>query len=186
MDLGMLGGVSVRRRLGNDLADCVEALAAVHAADGYPMCWPTDPAGWLSPPGLAGAWVAKHAGAVDGHVGVVRGVDDPVVTAITGAPTSGLASVTRLFVAPTARGHRLGAALLATAHRWAVDRGLQLMLDVVDGGGPTMALYDRLGWWLVDRRLADWRTSEGRRPPVSVYLAPSTPPPLPGREGQQP
>ena len=46
------------------------------------------------------------------------------------------------------------------------------MLDVVDDEGPAVALYERLGWRMVDRRIADWTTPEGRRLPVLVYLAP--------------
>jgi ribosomal protein S18 acetylase RimI-like enzyme len=114
----------------------------------------------------------EHASVIAGHVAVVQGVDDPLVTALTGAPPDQLASLTRLFVAPTARGHTLGAALLDTVHRYATTRGLQLMLDVVDGDGPAIALYDRLGWQVVDRRTADWTTPDGRRLPVLVYVAP--------------
>jgi len=46
------------------------------------------------------------------------------------------------------------------------------MLDVVDDAGPAVALYDRLGWRLVDRRLTDWTTPQGDRLPVRIYLAP--------------
>ncbi len=168
----MLEDMSVRRRLAEDLPDCVRALASVGAADGYPARWPSDPPGWLSPAGLAIAWVGEHANSITGHVGVVRGVDDPTVSALTGAPAHRLASVTRLFVVPTARGGRLGASLLNTARGYAVDHGLQLMLDVVEDSGPAVALYDRLGWRIVDRRLADWTTPDGDRPPIRVYVAP--------------
>lgn len=109
---------------------------------------------------------------IAGHVGMVLGVDDPVVTALTGAPPHRLASVTRLFVAPVARGRKLGAALLNTVADHAAKQELQLMLDVVDDGGPAIALYERLGWRTVDRRMADWTTPQGRRLPVLVYLAP--------------
>jgi len=46
------------------------------------------------------------------------------------------------------------------------------MLDVVDDAGPAQALYERLGWQLVERRLADWTTPAGVRPPIAIYLAP--------------
>ena len=55
---------------------------------------------------------------------------------------------------------------------YAVELGLQLVLDVVDDGGPAMALYDRLGWHVIDHRLADWRLPDGRRPRIRIYLAP--------------
>jgi ribosomal protein S18 acetylase RimI-like enzyme len=109
---------------------------------------------------------------IAGHVGIVQGVDDPVVSALTGAPQDRLASLTRLFVAPIARGRMLGASLLDTVHAYAAIQGLQLMLDVVDDGGPAIALYERLGWRVVDHRVADWTTPEGRRLPVRVYIAP--------------
>jgi GNAT superfamily N-acetyltransferase len=105
---------------------------------------------------------------------MVQGVDDGVVSAVTGAPLARLASVTRLFVDPTARGRKLGAALLSAVHAYAATEGLQLMLDVVDDGGPAIALYDRLGWRVVDHRIADWTTPDGRRLPVLVYVAPES------------
>jgi GNAT superfamily N-acetyltransferase len=170
-------GVSVRPRLPEDLPACGRVLAAVHAADGYPSRWPADTAAWLTRPGLTAAWVARHARAIAGHVGVVQGVDDAVVSAVTGASPARLASVTRLFVHPTARGRKLGASLLDVVHAHAGTQGLQLMLDVVDDGGPATALYDRLGWHVVDHRIADWTTPDGRRLPVLVYVAPESAPP---------
>jgi GNAT superfamily N-acetyltransferase len=164
----------VRPRLPEDLPACGRVLAAVRAVDGYPSRWPRDTAAWLTPPGLTTAWVAQHAGTIAGHVGMVQGVEDPVVPAITGAPPARLASVTRLFVDPIARGRKLGAALLETVHAHATAEGLQLMLDVVDDGGPAIALYDLLGWRVVDHRMADWTTPEGHRLPVLVYVAPES------------
>lgn len=170
----------MRLRLSEDLPGCGRVLAAVHAADGYPSRWPADTAAWLTPLGLAAAWVAEHASMIAGHVGIVQGVDDPVVSALTGAPQDRLASLTRLFVAPIARGRKLGASLLDTVHAYAATQGLQLMLDVVDDGGTAITLYERLGWRVVDHRVADWTTPEGRRLPVLVYIAPDgTPPAVP-------
>lgn len=171
----MMQDVSLRIRSDEDLPRCVQTLAAVHAADGYPACWPTDPAGWLDPPGLVAAWVVEHAGGIAGHVGMVRDLDDPALTALTGAPARRLASVTRLFVGPSARGRGVGARLMDEVSRSAVQQGLQLVLDVVDDGGPAVALYERLGWRTVDRRLADWTTPDGHRLPVRIYVAPDQP-----------
>ena len=165
-------GVAVRQRVVNDLPDCVRALKAVHAADGYPMWWPADPAGWLSPVRCTSAWVAELGGAIVGHVCVVGGVEDPVVASSAGVSSDRLAAVSRLFVAPAARGRRLGASLLAASSLYASAQGLQLMLDVVDDGGPAAAVYERLGWRLVDRRFAGWTTPRGDRLPVRIYLAP--------------
>lgn len=136
------------------------------------MYWPTDPTQWLSPTGWLSAWVAEAGGIVTGHVCVVGGVEDPVVASAAGVHSNRLATVSRLFVAPAGRGRRLGASMLAAASSYASALGLQLMLDVVDDGGPAVALYERLGWRLVDRRLADWTTQEGDRLHVRIYLAP--------------
>jgi GNAT superfamily N-acetyltransferase len=105
---------------------------------------------------------------------VVGGVVDPAV-----AGSAELAAVSRLFVAPTARGRNLGASLLATATAYAADQSLQLMLDVVDDGGPAVALYERLGWRLIDRRPATWTAPDGTHLPVRIYLAPNGRPPEP-------
>ena len=117
----------------------MQALAAVHAVDRYPMVWPADPVSWLSPPGGSAAWVVGPTPAngkptvVLGHVCVVRETD--------------VALVSRLFVAPAGRGQGLG-------------------------DGPAVALYERLGWRLVERRPADWTAPDGRRPQLRVYRAP--------------
>lgn len=162
----------MRERAAEDLPACVRTLEAVHTSNAYPVRWPADPAGWLSPAGSTAAWIAELDGAVVGHMCVVRGVEDPLVTALTGAGPDRLSAVSRLFVAPDARGRGIGAALLAAGSAYASARGLRLMLDVVDDGGPAVALYERSGWQLVDRRLADWTTPEGDRPPIRIYLAP--------------
>jgi GNAT superfamily N-acetyltransferase len=172
----MLVGVDVRPRTDEDLAGCVLALGAVHMADDYPTWWPVDPAGWLSPSGCTAAWVAHDdvTGSILGHVCVVRGVDDPVVALLAGVSTDRLASVSRLFVSPVARGRGLGlgTSLLAAVSSWTSAHDYRLMLDVVDVGTPAIKLYERLGWRLVDRRQADWVTRQGERLPVRIYLAP--------------
>jgi GNAT superfamily N-acetyltransferase len=135
------------------------------------MWWPANPSEWLSVPGLSSAWVAELGGVVVGHVSVVRPANDPVVAALAGVPSDALAMVSRLFVAPAGRGYGLGSALLGAAHDYAATQGLRLMLDVVDDARPAVALYERLGWRLVERRVADWTTPEGHRPPLRVYLS---------------
>ena len=170
-------GVVVRPRRRADLAACVAALRTVHLSARYPAWWPDDAEGWLVPEGYAAGWVAVEQGAPEilGHVCVVTGIEDAVVSAATGAPAERLVSISRLFVTPAARGRglALGTRLLAVASAWSTQRGLQLMLDVVEeDGNPARALYERLGWQLVDRRLADWTTPEGERWPVRVYVAP--------------
>lgn len=107
---------------------------------------------------------------------VVRGADDPVVASLAGMTTDRLASVSRLFVSPAVRGCGLARALLGKASSWASALDLQLMLDVVEDGGHAVALYERLGWRLVDRRQADCITPQGERLPVRIYLAPQDSP----------
>ncbi len=115
--MGHAGQVCVRRRSPPDLGHCVGALAAVHAADRDPQRWPSDPVQWLSPQGCLTAWVAVADGAVAGHVVVVGGVDDRVVGEVTRRPIAQLAAVSRLFVAPTARGRGLARLLRLAAMR---------------------------------------------------------------------
>lgn len=171
------GDVHVHVRGAHHLPGCVTALRAVHETDGYPTWWPPDPAAWLSPPGWAASWVAVDDDEeVLGHVCVVRGVDDPVLTAATGAPAERMSSISRLFTAPAVRGRGLavGTRLLAAAREWSDQQDLQLVLDVVDDGAPAVRLYERLGWQLVDVRDADWTTPQGDRHRVRVYRAPET------------
>jgi len=177
--------VGVRPRRAADGSALAGVLRETHRKDRYPMVWPADAEGWLNPPGLAAAWVASAGVAggkagqggceLLGHVAVVTGVEDPVIAEAVGTAAR-LASVTRLFVAPTARGRRLslGARLLETAGGWAEQNGHRLMLDVVDDGGPAIDLYERLGWRLVDGRIADWQTPDGRPVPLRLYLAPES------------
>lgn len=178
--------VCLRPRTEADLPACVDALRTVHDADGYPMHWPADPAGWLQPPGSTAAWLATRADRsqhVIGHLCTVTGIDDPQVQAHTGLERAQFAWVSRLFVAPVARGRglRLGTALLAAARAWSAERGLQLVLDVVDDDGPAVELYERLGWQQVARRAADWTTPTGDTVYERIYLAPlhrrAAPPP---------
>ena len=166
----------VRRRVPEDLPACAAALRTVHDSDGYPTYWPQDAAAWLTPAGCAAAWVAlDDDGTALGHVCVVRNVEDPVAAAAAEVPGQALAGVSRLFVAPAARGRGLGlgTALLGEAGNWSRQHGAQLVLDVVDDGSAAVRLYERLGWRSVDRREADWVTPQGYRHPVRIYLAPT-------------
>lgn len=71
--------------------------------------------------------------------------------------------VPRFFVAPSARGRGLGAALMARAVAEARGRGPHPVLDVVASDTAAAALYERLGWqslatveqrWSPDRTVA--------------------------------
>jgi len=165
---------SVHRREPSDLEECVRVLAAVHAADGYPVHWPERPGAWLAPPSLLGAWVARREGQVIGHVGLCRSGPGDAAPALwsdlAGAPVDGTAVVGRLFVAPAARGHGVGGLLMATVVQAARERGLHPVLEVVSTDVAAAALYERLGW----RRLAtvDQEWTPGRPVTVHCYAAP--------------
>ncbi|MFI7707368.1 GNAT family N-acetyltransferase [Nonomuraea sp. NPDC049480] len=141
----------IRPRVCEDLDACVEALALVHAADRYPVDWPGDPGGWLTPQGLTGAWVAVEGGVVAGHVGLARGVE-----------------VVRLFVVPAARGGALAGRLLA-AVRAAV--GGPLELEVSSEGAAAIAFYERSGWRRVGSGRAAWLNAAGEPALVHRYVS---------------
>ncbi|MGW6057126.1 GNAT family N-acetyltransferase [Streptomyces sp. NPDC055189] len=166
--------VRVRPRTDPDLPACVEALAQVHEADGYPTNWPDDPAGWLTGGSLVGVWVAELDGRVTGHVALCRSGADDVAPVLwsrrEGVPVDGTAVVSRLFVAPGARGHGLGARLLARVAAEAGDLGLQPVLDVVESDTSATALYERTGWRFLGTGEQHW--SPLQTVTVRCYAAP--------------
>lgn len=170
---GSVADVTVRTRRAEDVQACAEALAEVHRYDNYPTRWPADPAEWLTPAGLLAAWVAENDGTVQGHVAVTCGTDDALLINAGGQPAEELATVSRLFVRPAARGRRLGEALLSTATTYAHQHGMGLVLDVVaERRSAANALYEGLGWRLVGQRAAAWTTPAGVRPQLRSYVLP--------------
>lgn len=145
----------VRPRAADDLDACADALAQVHAADRYPVDWPDDPHGWLTPSHLLHAWIAVEDGLVLGHAGL--------------AGVSGGQEVTRLFVAPAARGRGLAALLLATVREAA---GEPVTLEVSDEGRTAIALYERLGWRRVASTRAQWLNAAGEPALLHHYVSP--------------
>ncbi|MEV0394734.1 GNAT family N-acetyltransferase [Polymorphospora rubra] len=143
----------VRIRRAADLDDCVEALRVVHRADAYPLNWPAEPRGWLTPPGLLRAWVAElPPGTIAGHVAVQR------------APGgAGLhAELSRLFVTPAARRHSIATALIRRARSWAAEHGHRLTLSVTDDHrSAAVALYEAAGWRHSHTTDADWTAPDG-------------------------
>ncbi len=143
----------VRPRTGGDLGGCVRVLAEVHACDGYPVNWPERPDEWLSPPSLVASWVVEQGGRIAGHVGLSRSDADDAApglwSARTGTGADRIAVISRLFVAPSARGQGIGATLLTRAASEARERGLHPVLDVVASDTAAAALYERLGWRLL-------------------------------------
>lgn len=153
----------------------VEALRLVHERDRYPKAWPEDPTAWLTPEGALAAWVALSDGEVVGHVMLVEGgkVEHAAELAeAAGVAVTGLAGVSRLFVAPTARGTGVAAALVERVEDAPARRGRRLVLDVVDDGGSAVHLYERLGWVRVAAGPASWTGPDGVRPQVAAYLCP--------------
>ena len=76
------------------------------------------------------------------------------------------------FVSVKDRSRPCQAALLTAAASWAAAHDLRSMLDVVDDAVAARALYERLGWHLADRRVAEWTSPAGVRPQLVVYVAP--------------
>ncbi|MFF7308854.1 GNAT family N-acetyltransferase [Streptomyces sp. NPDC008137] len=165
----------VRPRADGDVEECVRALAEVHACDGYPVNWPDQPGEWLSRGPLLGSWVAGLEGDLVGHVSLSHGGEDDVAPALwserNGATRRGTAVVSRLFVAPRARGHRIGALLIGRAVEEARRSGLHPVLDVVASDTAAAALYERLGWELIGTVEQQW--SPEQTVAIRCYAAPS-------------
>ncbi|WP_206074529.1 GNAT family N-acetyltransferase [Antribacter gilvus] len=167
--------IHVVQRRAEHLKSAAEALRLVHERDGYPMVWPEDPVAWLSPGRSLDGWVALLDGAVVGHVLLVEGdvVEHAAEVAVAASvAVAQLAGVSRLFVAPAARGGGVAAALLDRALRASAERGRRLALDVLDDGGPAVRLYERLGWARVTSGPAGWTRPDGERPQAAAYLSP--------------
>ncbi|MGW5369103.1 GNAT family N-acetyltransferase [Streptomyces sp. NPDC004009] len=131
----------------------MRVLAEVHRRDGYPVNWPDQPDEWLSQTAMLGAWVAELGGCVVGHVSLSRSGDGDLAPGLwsdrNGTSMDLTAVVSRLFVAPQARGHGIGALLIGRAAEEARRRGLHPVLDVVTSDTAAAALYERLGWKLM-------------------------------------
>ncbi|WP_369359546.1 GNAT family N-acetyltransferase [Streptomyces sp. cg2] len=140
----------VRRREDADLDVCVAVLGEVHAHSGYPHHWPDDPVRWLTPEGLTAAWVVESGGTVFGHA------------ALCGH------EVSRLYVAPGARGHGLGTRLMAVVEAEAAARGLRLVLEVKTSDTSAVALYERRGWVRRGTERQEWRVARAAPEAVEV------------------
>ncbi|QES42533.1 GNAT family N-acetyltransferase [Streptomyces venezuelae] len=175
----------LRERSGQrDVEACVGVLAAVHKADGYPVNWPEQPGAWVEGADAIGAWVAELDGRIVGHVGLARsgpGDEAPGLWreeagagadagADAGAVAEAVAVVTRLYVAPDARGHGIGALLMGRAVREARERGLHPVLDVVSSHRSATSFYERMGWQLLGVAEQEW--GPGQRVVLHCYAAP--------------
>ncbi|MCX5271231.1 GNAT family N-acetyltransferase [Streptomyces virginiae] len=90
--------------------------------------------------------MAELDGRIVGHIDLPRGEADDAAPALwsgrEGVSSAAAAVVGRPFVAPAARGHRIGALLM---EREARERAPHPVLDVVASGTSAVALYERLG-----------------------------------------
>jgi len=149
--------------MADDIPLCVDLLAAVHRADGYPMQWPQHPASWLTPSGLLDAWIAEIAGEMVGHVARVGG-QPPTMRA-----AEAQAEVSRLFVSPAARRRGIATQLLDALTHQADREGCALWLEVVEVSTAAIAFYEKLDRRLIDRGPAGWIAAQGRGPWLRRY-----------------
>ena len=167
--------VVIRDRRLDDIDRCVEVLAQVHAADGYPLHWPADPKSWLMPERLLAAWVVEREGVLAGHVALCDAMGDSgadVWMAASDLPMERLGVIAKLFVAPMARGRGLGVTLLNTACAEARSRGMRPALEVLDSDRGAIALYERMGWCRLASVPVPWASTNGARALLHYYLAP--------------
>ncbi|MGV9306663.1 GNAT family N-acetyltransferase [Nonomuraea sp. NPDC003727] len=150
--------MEIRDRTAADMDACIQTLSEVQAADRYPVDWPTDPGAWLTPERLLRAWIAVEAEAVLGHVALSRDME-----------------VTRLFVAPTARGRGVAAQLLDFV-RTAVRA--PLTLQVSSEGTAAIRFYERSGWRRVGSTRAAWLNAAGEPALLHHYVSPPVGSPL--------
>lgn len=172
--------MSTRARRSDDSDVCIALMADVHAVDSYPLHWPDDPRAWLTPNGLLVAWVAEYEHRLIGHVALrsatgVSAASAAVWSGATGLPPDQIAVIARLLVAPDARGHGVGAALLDEACAEGRSRGLWPVLDVIDHNRSAIALYERKGWRRVASVPAMWAQTSSGQPLLHYYIAPGSP-----------
>jgi ribosomal protein S18 acetylase RimI-like enzyme len=152
--------IRTRAREAADVGLCVGVLADVYRTSGYPTNWPADPAGWLTPAGTVGAWVAGSTEvAVAGHVVLWQLSANSAGQAV--------AEVSRLFVAPSARRQGVARALLEQVTHWAAANGQDLVLEVTDHLQAAQALYERTGFRRSATKPANWTTPDAQ--PVTLH-----------------
>jgi GNAT superfamily N-acetyltransferase len=163
--------VVVRHREDADLDGCVALLRQVHVLDRYPVRWPADPVGFLTPPDGLVAWVATTEGAVVGHVMLARLPSRVAeLAAVDGRRAEDLLLLRQLFVSEQARGRGLGARLLDVATADATARGCRTVLEVLSLNTDAIGLYARAGWTAVGTTTPAW-APDGTH--ALIYLAPS-------------
>lgn len=155
--------IRVRARSAEDEPAVLALLEHVHATDGYPVHFP-GAREFLLPPYEVAAWVAERHGEIVGHVALHHDEAAEALAATcaaTGLLPHETLTVSRLFVAPSARRRGVAQALLAHATIDAQRRGGRPILDVVKGFDAAVRLYERAGWTRSARSRGSSRT--GRR-----------------------
>lgn len=164
----------IRRREARDLDETARVLTAVHKSDGYPVEGVEDPQGWLSPGRFLAAWVAELDGHVVGHVAVNSPQSGDEVARLwsekSGANSSQVAVLARLFVASDARKGSAGKRLVDAAVSYARANNLRLVLEVLTKDAAAIRLYERLGWQRFGETV---HTSSGERFDAACFVAPA-------------
>ncbi|MFI1357336.1 GNAT family N-acetyltransferase [Streptomyces sp. NPDC020898] len=148
-------------------------LATVHKQNAYPLNWPSDAAGWLTPRSLLAVWVAEGGDGegIIGHVVLSRSDAGDAAAALWSDGPS--AVINRLYVDPAARGRGVGAALMTRATAEAKSRALHPVLDVASTAPAAAALYERLGWTLLAAEVEqEWLPGQWVK--LRCYAAPNS------------
>ncbi|MGW6527432.1 GNAT family N-acetyltransferase [Streptomyces venezuelae] len=159
----------------DDLDRAAAALVEVHKTDGYPVEGVEDPQAWLCSADVLAAWVAEEEGEVVGHVAILRPRDEDAVemwTKQSGDDKAHVAVLARLFVVRAARKHETGKRLTEAAMRFAQERDLRLVLDVMTKDVAATRLYERLGWQKIGEATHHFRGDQSV--PAVCYVSPST------------
>ena len=166
---------SIMPRVAAHLPACAELARSTHRVDQYPVVLQDDVGDFLAPDAQLAAWVCVLDAAVVGHVALHRLTSTPVADALSASRHDGsrFGVVSRLMVAPHARGRGLGMTLLDTAVRAAHARELHPALDVVTSYASAIRLYERAGWQRIG--VVSIPMPNGRLVDEYVFVGPSPP-----------
>ncbi|MBL7260751.1 GNAT family N-acetyltransferase [Paractinoplanes lichenicola] len=166
--------VQVRPRTDADVPECAALLREVYELDGYPVEGVDDATGWMYPAGLIAAFVAVEPGKILGHAAVCEpGEGDAAVSLLierTGAATSEIAVLARLFVGPAARGKGAGRKLADAALSYATDKRLRAVFDVMEKDHTAISMYEKMGCVFLGS--TSHHLADGSVFPARCYAAP--------------